>query len=324
MMDFEPAIQNSVREIFPNAKINGCYFHFVKILWGKAKKYGLCTKKDMKYTKILLFVLKLMPYMSIDERDELFENIEKFYGEISNNKYAKLIRYYKKNWKNNNYINYIDLTEKEYLNRTNNYLENFHHIMNQKIEVYHPKLSYLVSKYKEFILYIYSNMKDYLVINNQNKKVEKFTIINDIYTFLKKYNTKYKTNLNIHCIIQGVSGDFDLIYKVCDYLLEMFFNLDIEDNIDKKDKVEESDESDIENNIIPEYEEFTSELLKVSDDEDKEDSSNDILVIDEFYPQKLDKKKKKRNYNDVIGEANELKKFNEVLILNRNNNKLNS
>ena len=157
----------------------------------------------MKYTQILLFVLKLMPYMNLDERDELFENIEKFYGEICNNKY----------------------------------------------------------------------------------------------TFLKKYNTKYKTNLNIHCIIQGEPGEFDLIYKVCDYLLEMFFNLDIEDNINKKDKDEESDNFDEEINVIPEYEEeFTSELIKVSDDENKEESTDDTLVVDEFYPQKLDKNKKK----DVI------------------------
>ena len=75
--------------------------------------------------------------------------------------------------------------------------------------------------------------------------------------------------------------------------MEIFFNLDKEDNIDKKDKDEESDNFDEEINVIPEYEEFTSELIKVSDDEYKEDSTDDALVVDEFYPQKLDKNKKK-------------------------------
>ena len=106
MMDFEPGLQNSIRYVFPKAKISGCFFHYAKILWGKAKQYGLCTRKEIKYTKILLFILKLMPYMNINERDELLENIEQFFDDNNNGKYAKLLKYYKKK------LNYIDLTEK--------------------------------------------------------------------------------------------------------------------------------------------------------------------------------------------------------------------
>lgn len=32
--DFEKGLQNSVRKNFKKAKIDGCYFHFVKLLWG--------------------------------------------------------------------------------------------------------------------------------------------------------------------------------------------------------------------------------------------------------------------------------------------------
>ena len=41
MLDFEKSLQNAVKNNFPNAIINGCYFHYVKLLWEKAKKLGL-------------------------------------------------------------------------------------------------------------------------------------------------------------------------------------------------------------------------------------------------------------------------------------------
>ena len=40
--------------------------------------------------------------------------------------------------------------------------------------------------------------------------------------------------------------------------------------------------------------------------------------LDEFFPQKKFKSKTKRNYNELIGEKNELKLFQDNLILNRN------
>ena len=58
-----------------------------------------------------------------------------------------VIKYYKKNWLNNSYINYSELDNKEYINRTNNFIESFHHALNLSLQVYHPKLSYLVDKF---------------------------------------------------------------------------------------------------------------------------------------------------------------------------------
>ena len=60
MLDFEPSLQNAVRKVFEGIKISGCYFHYVKILWQKAKKYGLFTKNGIRVTKILLFILKII------------------------------------------------------------------------------------------------------------------------------------------------------------------------------------------------------------------------------------------------------------------------
>lgn len=54
--------------------------------------------------------------------------------------------------------------------RTNNYLENFHHLLNKAIEVYHPKVSYLMHKYKKYLIMIYQKVKKSLV---KDTKIEK-------------------------------------------------------------------------------------------------------------------------------------------------------
>ena len=87
--------------------------------------------------------------------------IEDFYN--NNDKFIKMIKYYKKNWLKNTYLNYEELTEKEYLNRINYLLENCHHLLNQQIEVFHHKLSYLVEKFKFFMKNVNIKIKESLV-----------------------------------------------------------------------------------------------------------------------------------------------------------------
>ena len=199
MLDFEPALQNSIKKTFQGCKISGCYFHYVKNLWEKAKRFGLCTKREMKITNILIFLFKLMPYINYDDRIELFNKIENFYTD--NEKFKKIIKYYKKTWINNNYLNYEEITQKEYLNRTSNLLEYFHHLLNQQVEVFHPKMSYLIGKYKLFIINIYNNIKESLIKDSSNEN-HKFSIIKDIFKYIKNYNEKYSSKIDIHLIIQ--------------------------------------------------------------------------------------------------------------------------
>ena len=90
------------------------------------------------------------------------------------------------------------------------------------------------------------------------------------------FNTKYSTDLKIHTIIQGEPEELELIHKVCDCLLDMFFNLDIDDNNNNKNKDNNGllDDSDKKINIIPDYEEFIAEFKNNSDFEEKEDYFN--------------------------------------------------
>ena len=114
MIDFEKSLQNSIKKNFENKLINGCFFHFFKLLWNKAKSFGLCTKNKIKNTKILVFIFKLFPFIAIDERICIFNKLEEYYGKDENtNNYKKYINYYIKHWLNNKYINFIDLDNNE-------------------------------------------------------------------------------------------------------------------------------------------------------------------------------------------------------------------
>ena len=61
LSDLEMALRNSIKNIFPKAILDGCYFHYSKLLWNYAKKLGLCSKSNLKKTKIFIFLLKIYP-----------------------------------------------------------------------------------------------------------------------------------------------------------------------------------------------------------------------------------------------------------------------
>ena len=77
MMDFEKASRKAFIKTFPEAHLWGCYFHFTKALWKKAKKQGL-VKKDLKMdTFILIFALKLYQFIAENEKKDYLKTLLK-------------------------------------------------------------------------------------------------------------------------------------------------------------------------------------------------------------------------------------------------------
>jgi hypothetical protein len=76
----------------------------------------------------------------------------------------------------------------------------------------------MISKYKEFLLKFYEKIKCSLV-NKCNAKIEIFSLVNDILTFISKYNNKYKRKLDFNVIIQSSDEELELVNKSADYLL---------------------------------------------------------------------------------------------------------
>ena len=224
MSDFEYALRNSIKINFPNSKLNGCYFHFIKILWEKAKKLSLCNKLMIKNTKLLIFLFKILSFVESDNKSSFYEQIKNYFGKLEN-KYDKFINYFDKNWYNSKFINFDTLNQKEYLYRTNNYIENFHKQLNDAINGFHPKISYLVEKLKTFTIKSYHIYIE-SIVNNKEEKYEKYSVINDILNFIIKYNRKYGTKLNANMIIQGEEETITDIDILCKNVLELLFDVE--------------------------------------------------------------------------------------------------
>ena len=47
MTDFEKGVRKALKEVFDGTPLYGCYFHFIKNLWEKAKQFGLF-KRDLR------------------------------------------------------------------------------------------------------------------------------------------------------------------------------------------------------------------------------------------------------------------------------------
>lgn len=65
MYDFELNLRKTIKNCFLDCNLKGCYFHYIKNLWAKAKKFGLFRKKYINKTKILIFGLKLLTLINL-------------------------------------------------------------------------------------------------------------------------------------------------------------------------------------------------------------------------------------------------------------------
>ena len=59
MSDWEPAPRNALKEIYPQMKIYGCWFHFTQCVWRKTQKLGL-TRSFKDNIQVSKFIRQLM------------------------------------------------------------------------------------------------------------------------------------------------------------------------------------------------------------------------------------------------------------------------
>ncbi|CAF1022454.1 unnamed protein product [Didymodactylos carnosus] len=83
---------NAFSDVYPNAMVNGCYFHFTKNIWKRIKKLGLvrdCKKEEIRREIANIMSLPLLP------TNELNNSMELIIDTLSNtdDKYIKLTDY---------------------------------------------------------------------------------------------------------------------------------------------------------------------------------------------------------------------------------------
>ena len=179
-------IRKALKEVFDGTPLYGCYFHFIKNLWEKAKQLGLFKRDLRKTTFIIIFSMKMYPYLPEDEKQNFLGKMEKYAKNINNNKYFSFFNYFKKVLIKEEFVKFDKLNASEFNKRTNNICEWFHKKLNNIIDVYHPKLAYLIQKLKDFSIYSYNQYKIQKTLF-KNEINSGFNIADDVFKFIKKF-----------------------------------------------------------------------------------------------------------------------------------------
>jgi len=124
MCDFELALRQALALIFPNAKVLGCEFHFVKALWRKAGTLGLKKKERIIKTSSVISFFVILAHMNVEERENHFNELKDIY-EGSDDLYKQFLKYFADNWLKMDFID-IDSESRDLRERTNNGCEGFH------------------------------------------------------------------------------------------------------------------------------------------------------------------------------------------------------
>ena len=124
-------------------------FSLYKNLWAKAKKLGLCRKKFIEKTRLVIFALKIITFIKSENIGTFFEQLLAFvnqYNDDVKNLINKFLKYYSKTWLKSKFIHF-DLTYNENMTcRTNNLCEAFHNSLSYCIAHANPKMAILSRK----------------------------------------------------------------------------------------------------------------------------------------------------------------------------------
>ena len=61
--DIEKSLIKAIKTEFNKSKINGCFFHYFKALWKKAKTLGIAKLRLLRTTKLIIFGFKINPFI---------------------------------------------------------------------------------------------------------------------------------------------------------------------------------------------------------------------------------------------------------------------
>lgn len=131
---------NAIKSVFPLVIVHGCYYHYNKAVWAKAKELGI-TKSNhpSKIREVQLSaVLPLLPATKIMKG---WSYITRKPCEDENIK--KIRTYMERQWLKEEFMNVWSVYGQQH--RTTNYIEGWHNKLNHEIGTKHPNLVHLLS-----------------------------------------------------------------------------------------------------------------------------------------------------------------------------------
>ena len=153
MSDWEPAPRNSMKEVYPNVKIYGCWFHFTQCIWTKTQKLGL-VKSFREHQQLATYIRHLMaiPFLPACHILSTFTFLESptTLPAAEEIKLEKLKKYFRKRW-----IGHICPEELSIFDApvsTNNGAESFHSKLKRRVKCGHPRVWNFMNILNEIII----------------------------------------------------------------------------------------------------------------------------------------------------------------------------
>lgn len=138
--DFEKAAMTAIKNLFPQVNTKGCYYHYNKAVWEKARKLQITKSKDVKKIRevALSAVLPLLPAHEISNG---WKYITRYSTQEEDLK--KFRKYFEEQWLKEEFIPIWCAYGEQH--RTTNFLEAWNHKLNQEIGKKNPNIIHLLN-----------------------------------------------------------------------------------------------------------------------------------------------------------------------------------
>lgn len=275
--DCQKSLYDAINEIFPDSKIIGNYYFYLKNLWIKAKRFGLCQRSVVESTKKLVFAMGLIPYLHKKEIKDFLQEIKEYIKGLADNYteyYEKYLKFYEKSWVENRYFHMQEVINHDYSCKNNTICEVCHKKLSHSFEYYFPKMSSLCEKLKEIINYYYNNADE-----NGIKLDEGKLLLEDINSFVKEYQGKEKNKKKIKFsgLLELENDMLAKTEKINISCLKFLFGLLTVEGIENEENILQNvyDYDEIEPILLPKYSQ--PQPISLNDLESKNNDENNSL-----------------------------------------------
>ena len=222
----------------------------------------------------------MFAFVQIINQNDYIANIENSIA-MEENEFNILIKYFKKNWQNSQFLKFQYEKDGVITRRTNNACEVFHFQINQKFEYRHSKIAILIDISK----FNYEKLAVSLAKINKNEE-KRVYLLDDIQKFIKNYYRTTKKKLSFQEIFDCQNFK-DYIEEICSKFLENVFGMTSEDNSLSNNNI-----IDIEGGEELEKGEFASSTSSFSSESEEENEIEDELILDKFNVETIPKNRK--------------------------------
>lgn len=147
-IDFEAALQEALDDVFPEADLSGCIYHFNQCLWRKIQSLGMAAEyKDDEQIRNVCRWCAALAYLPVGKVDDAWFIIME--NSPVNEKLQSFLDYFTDQWMDNPSIPKSIWNAFDQRHRTNNPVEGWNSKLNKSISIPHPNVYFFVQKIKQ-------------------------------------------------------------------------------------------------------------------------------------------------------------------------------